>query len=352
MLFYHQAREERAVESSHGDTHRPCGHAIGSETGDRPTAMNAPVIGPAVSVVMPMRNAVRFLDQAIDSILAQSFTDFEFIIVDDGSTDGSLARARTFADPRIRIHARPATGIAAALNAGIALARGDLIARMDADDIALPNRIHEQVSLLRERPDIAAVGSGYQVIDRQGKPLRVIIPPVDPDEIRQILPHANCMAHPTMVMRRDAVVRAGGYRDLFPICEDYDLWLRLSETSLLTNIPEPLLLYREHNANASWANLERRLRSEAALLHCTALRRARKDAPEGPARAPAGSFRMDAGAQRQEVRRRALIAAGGAVGEHRPRTARAALWVAFRQGPMPLRDLVRLLRLALLAYTM
>ncbi|HXC28460.1 MAG TPA: glycosyltransferase [Stellaceae bacterium] len=309
--------------------------------------MTAPEGTPAVSVVMPMRNAIAFLDQAVTSILTQSFTDFEFIIVDDGSTDGSFNRARGFADPRLRIHAQPATGIVSALNAGIALARAPLIARMDADDIALPDRLQKQVSLLGERPDIAAVGSGYRTIDPHGKPLREITLPTDPDEIRRILLETNCMAHPTMVMRRDAIVRAGGYRDEFPLCEDYDLWLRMSEKSALTNIPEPLLLYREHDTNATWADLERRLRSEVALLHSAALR---WDEPGRPALS-AATFSMDAGTLRREMRRRALRAAGGAIGERRPMAARAALRIALRQGYMPLIDIARLLRLALFAYT-
>jgi glycosyltransferase involved in cell wall biosynthesis len=308
----------------------------------------APEGTPAVSVVIPVRNALPFLDEAVTSILTQSFTDFELIVVDDGSTDGSLARVRTFADPRIRIHSQPAIGIASALNAGIALAKAPLIARMDADDVALPDRLHRQVLLLRERPDIAAVGSGYRVIDRHGRPLRVIIPPADPDAIRQTLLESNCMAHPTVVMRRDTVVRAGGYRDAFPFCEDYDLWMRLSENSLLANIPEPLLLYREHDANASWAALERRLRSEVALLHAAALRRSRKNEPE---RAELDA-EMDAGAYRGEVRRRAMMTARGAIGEGRPMVARAALRIARRQGRMPLGDMARLLRLAVFAYTM
>ena len=298
-----------------------------------------------------MRNAVAFLDHAVTSILAQSFADFEFMIVDDGSTDGSLDRARGFTDPRIRIHAQPATGIVSALNAGIALAQGPLIARMDADDVALPDRLQKQVSLLRERPDIAAVGSGYTVIDRDGRQLREIMLPTDPDEIRQTLRVTNCMAHPTMVIRRDAIVRAGGYRDKFPFCEDYDLWLRLSEASPLTNIPEALLLYREHDANATWANLEQRIRSEVALLHCAVLRRSQQDERDGPVR-PGEALGMDAAAHRREMRGRALRAAGGAVGEHRPLVARAALRVALRQGYMPLLDIARLLRLALFAYTM
>ena len=300
---------------------------------------------------MPMRNAVAFLDQAVTSILAQSFSDFEFIIVDDGSTDGSIDRARAYADPRIRIQAQPAAGIVAALNAGIALAAAPLIARMDADDVALPDRLQKQVSLLRERPDIAAVGSGYTAIDRDERPLREIMLHTDPDDIRQILRGTNCMAHPTMMIRRDTLVRAGGYRDKFPLCEDYDLWLRLSEKSALTNIPESLLLYRERDANAISANLELRIRSEVALLNCAALRQSGQDEPDGPVRF-GEVLGMDAAMHRREMRRRALMAAGGAIGEHRPVIARAALRIALRQGYMPLLDIARLLRLALFAYTM
>lgn len=289
---------------------------------------------PRVSVVMPMRDASAFLDAAIVSVLTQTYTDFEFIIVDDGSRDESLWRARNHAavDSRIAVIPRPSLGIVAALNLGIRQARGDLIARMDADDVAAPTRFAKQVALLTARPDVSVVGSFYTVIDNRGVSLRDMTLPAESDAIRRTLAICNCIAHPSVMMRRDAILAAGFYRDDFPLCEDYDLWLRLSETSNLLNLPESLLFYREHPAQWSWRDLERRLESEVAVLRDAARRR--------------GDVPIAGGGLRAAVRARAMLTARGAIGEGRRIAAVAALRVAARQGLMPPMEAARWLRLA------
>jgi glycosyltransferase involved in cell wall biosynthesis len=289
---------------------------------------------PRVSVVMPMRDASAFLDAAIVSVLTQTYTDFEFIIVDDGSRDESVSRARNHAaaDSRIAVIPQPSLGIVAALNLGIRQARGDLIARMDADDVAAPTRFAKQVALLTARPDVSVVGSFYTVIDNRGVPLRDMMLPAESDAIRRTLAIGNCIAHPSVMMRRDAILAAGFYRDDFPLCEDYDLWLRLSETSNLLNLPESLLFYREHPAQWSWRDLERRLESEAAVLRDAARRR--------------GDVPIAGGGMRAAVRARAMLTARGAIGEGRRTAAVAALRVAARQGLMPPMEAARWLRLA------
>ena len=272
---------------------------------------------PRISVVMPMRDPGVFLNAAIESILTQTFADFEFIIVDDGSRDGSrrLADAYAATDPRVLVLSSPGKGIVPVLNHGIGQARGNVIARMDADDIALPHRFATQLAALASRPEVSVVGSNYTAIDIQGRTVRDIALPAASEEIRERLSAGNCIAHPTVMMRRDAVLAAGLYRADFPLCEDYDLWLRLSETTDMINLPETLLLYRLHPAQATATGLEQRLRSEVEAMN-DALRR------RGGVLRPVAS----------EIRHRAMAAARGAIGEGRRSDAFAALRVAAGQG--------------------
>jgi glycosyltransferase involved in cell wall biosynthesis len=208
---------------------------------------------PCVSVVMPIYNAGRFLDLAIRSIRAQTLTDFEFILVDDGSTDAvdHILSANTAADARLSVLRLPHGGIATALNHGVVRAQADLVAIMNADDEALPERLERQVAVMREQPNVVALGTAAEMIDQDGHALGRIQPPGDPALIREKLMEANWLAHPTVMMRRDLVLAAGGYRPIFSACEDYDLWLRLSERHDLSNTPEPLLRYRIHDNQVS-----------------------------------------------------------------------------------------------------
>jgi glycosyltransferase involved in cell wall biosynthesis len=216
---------------------------------------------PTVSVVMSVRDGARYLRAAVDSILAQTNRDFEFVVVDDGSADATPSILQTYAsaDPRLRILSGAGRGIVSALTQGIAAARGRLIARMDSDDIALPTRLQRQVAFLNARSDILAVGSAIQIIDAADKPRAVRTFPSDPEAIARDLLRYNAPAHPTVVMRRDAFLQAGGYREALRHAEDYDLWLRMSERGGLANLPDVLLFYREHETqvtrysrSASW----------------------------------------------------------------------------------------------------
>jgi glycosyl transferase family 2 len=292
---------------------------------------------PAISVVLPVRNGQAFLDEAIGSIRAQSFGDFEFIIVDDGSDDATaeIARRHAAEDPRIRIIAQAPAGIAAALNRGIESASAPLIARMDADDVAMPRRLERQLEALSRYPAAAVIGSSFVVIDRMGRALRSEHVPTRPDEIHAKLEENNCIAHPTVLMRRDAVLGVGGYRRAFLHCEDYDLWLRLAEKYELLNIDEPLLHYREHPGQLTWGGVEQRILSVLAVGLSARRRRAGQlDPAEGVERIQRHHLRLFGLGEAEiasQIVARALDAAQEASRAGNPRAAWSAYGLARRQ---------------------
>ena len=205
---------------------------------------------PPLSVLLPAYNAERYVEQAVGSILGQTFGDFELLIVDDGSTDGTRAVLRRLAeaDGRIRLVSRPNRGLVASLNEMIDLARSGLLARMDADDVAEPTRFERQVAYLRDHPECVMVGSRVLVIDPEGEPLRVMGDALSHESIVEglLAARGQLVYHPSIVLRAEAVRAVGGYRpERFP-AEDLDLFLRLAEVGGLANLDEPLLRYREH----------------------------------------------------------------------------------------------------------
>ena len=209
---------------------------------------------PAISVILPVYNAEAYVREAVESILAQSFTDFELIAINDGSTDGSGAILRELAarDARIMLVERPNDGLVSALNEGIKIARADLIARMDADDVSMPERFALQHARMVQEPELAVLGSFFHIMDRDGCIIRLYDDlPLTPAEARSAV-GGFLVAHPAVMMRRDAVLKAGGYRKAFSHAEDYDLWLRMSDLGhAIANLPQPLLNYREHGASVS-----------------------------------------------------------------------------------------------------
>ena len=209
--------------------------------------MNAP-LPPAVSVAMSVYNGEAFLAEAIESVLGQSFTDFEFLILDDGSHDASRSIAEGYArrDPRIQLISRENRGLIASLNELIGLARAPLLARFDADDICAPTRFARQLAFLAEHPDHGLVGCDTPFIDAAGAPARnpPIQRPHDHEELCANLEAGPLVCHSAVMMRRASVLAAGGYRPAYRHAEDYDLWLRLAGLTRLANLPEPLLSYR------------------------------------------------------------------------------------------------------------
>lgn len=203
---------------------------------------------PAISIATSVFNAERYLAAAIESVLAQEFGDFEFLLLDDGSTDASRTIAEDYAarDSRIRLTSRENRGLVASLNELLEQARAPLIARFDADDICAPQRLGRQKVWLDAHSGHGLVGSETRYIDMDGRP--GAIPEIDrPHEHLEILANFESgpnLCHPAVMYRRRIVTSLGGYRAAYRHAEDIDLWLRMSEVTLLANLPEPLLDYR------------------------------------------------------------------------------------------------------------
>ncbi len=208
---------------------------------------------PRVSIVMPVYNGSAFLNEAIDSMLSQSFRDFEFVIVDDGSTDESPEIIELYAhrDERVRAHTMVQnSGIVAALNAGVQASTGEYVARMDADDISMPERLQHQVEYL-DASDVGAVGTNYIKFGQARMKTKRTQLPLSPDQLRDTLPYTCCLGHPSVMFLRSAFDAVGGYDNAYAKggAEDYDLWLRMSLVYGLANIQEPLLRYRVHGSS-------------------------------------------------------------------------------------------------------
>jgi glycosyltransferase involved in cell wall biosynthesis len=190
----------------------------------------------------------------VQSVLKQSFSDFEFIIIDDGSTDRSNQMLQDYArkDNRVRLISRPNKGLTPSLNEGLKLARGEFVARMDADDVAAPDRLKVQVEYLRAHSEVSVLGGAYELIDDAGRMLTTIVPPTDDATLQEhALSGRTPICHPLAMMRRDAVEKVGGYDEEFAVAQDLDLWLKLGEVGTLACVPDVLLRYRQHEDSVS-----------------------------------------------------------------------------------------------------
>ena len=225
---------------------------------------------PTVSVLLPVYNGSPYFRAAVDSVLAQTFEDFECLILDDGSTDDSAQIADELAsrDARVRVIHSENRGLVASLNTLVEAARGEFIARMDADDLCMPTRLERQVEFLRRHPDTVCVGSSYWMMDEAGRTITQILPPLDDASIQdQALRGHSTISHPSAMLRTAALRRLGGYRAAYFPAEDLDLWLRLGELGRLANLPQPLIRYRVHAGSISARAVLGRQR-EAARRAC------------------------------------------------------------------------------------
>lgn len=215
--------------------------------------MNAP----KVSVIMSVFNGAEYLRQSIDSILNQTFTDFEFIIINDGSTDKSLQILQSYKDPRIVLISRPNKGLTASLNEGIAKARGQYIARQDADDISSSSRLEKEVAYLNKNSTSGLVGSNYIHIDEKGHETGARTHVfTHPDDLKSCLVLCNQYGHGSIMLRKSLLKTSGTYDKSVGHAEDYDLWVRLSRLSDVANIEEPLYYYRNLPTSISHSKLD------------------------------------------------------------------------------------------------
>lgn len=208
---------------------------------------------PRVTVLMSVHNGGRWLRAAVESVLAQTWRDFEFLILDDASTDDSAAQIAAFCDPRIRLlRLEENLGLTRCLNLGLREARGEFIARQDADDLSAPERLEKQVAFLDQHPACALVGAQARVIGPGGRSRGVRALPQETVAIRWLSLLDNPIIH-TAAMARAAVIRdeLGGYDESFPCCQDYDLWARVFARHGAANLAGRLVVVREHGASIS-----------------------------------------------------------------------------------------------------
>jgi glycosyltransferase involved in cell wall biosynthesis len=187
---------------------------------------------PDVTVLMPVYNGERFVAETVESVLRQTHAGFEFIIVDDGSTDATRDIVGRFDDPRIRLVRLPRSGISAALNCGIRQARAPLIARIDADDLMEPQRLERQLAFVRARPEIGGAASYYRIIDERSALRGAFkVPLHDVADVERHLRLGGWLIypHPTVIFRRDLALELGGYDHAFEVSEDVDFFLRMAE---------------------------------------------------------------------------------------------------------------------------
>ena len=225
---------------------------------------------PFVSVLMPVYNSGRFLVEALDSVLAQTYTAFELVIIDDASSDGSYEQLCGYAarDARVRVFRQPENlGIVAARNRAFREARAEsrYFAILDSDDVALPDRLERQVSFLEDHPDHALVGGHTLIIDEHARPIGIRRYPVDYAAICAVLTRYNPIAQPAVMLRRSMLESVGLYSAEFPRCQDYELWLRIAARYPIANLDQPVIRYRVSPSQGKRTHLRQTLLLTLAL---------------------------------------------------------------------------------------
>lgn len=225
---------------------------------------------PALSVVMPVWNGANYIKEAIDSILAQTFQNFEFLIVDDGSTDETIAIIQSYQDPRIRLIQQEHEGIVVALNRGIAESRATWIARMDADDIAMPDRFNKQLQALIKHPDAVMCYTNFKLFYQDGKILQI---PYFRSSFQTLMIQlcSFCpIAHDSVIYRKDIVEQCGAYLPTERHAEDYGLWSRMIQKGMTVGVNHSLLLVRRHEGSISVAcsETQKSLARKIAIHNC------------------------------------------------------------------------------------
>jgi glycosyltransferase involved in cell wall biosynthesis len=224
------------------------------------------VTSPAVSVLMAVHDGAPWVREAVMSVLTQTAPDLELIVIDDASDDATPDLLAAVSDARLRVERqRNREGLTRSLNRALGMARAPLVARLDADDVALPERFARQRAVFDAQPAIGLLGTGAREVDASGFAVAVLRPPADDAGIRRALIRRNPFVHSSVMARRSIVEQAGGYDPRFPVAQDYDLWMRVSRLSRLANVPEPLVIRRLLPGRISESREDDRLRAEARI---------------------------------------------------------------------------------------
>ena len=239
--------------------------------------MNLSKNNPQASVILPIFNGEKYLSKTIDSVLGQSFGDFEVLLLNDGSRDNSLEIVNMYADidNRCKVYSWDNKGVVWTTNKGLELALGDIIFLIDQDDVCAPERFEKQIKYLENNRNCVAVGSGVTFIDPEGLPIMPVSVPLDQkSRYKKIM---NCdgiaIANPSVAIRRKALIDIGGYRQEYLYAQDIDVFLRLAEIGKLANIDAPLLFYRQHLEMNSIKNIEIQRISAQRAINAEAARR-------------------------------------------------------------------------------
>lgn len=284
---------------------------------------------PLVSVLMPVYNVEKYIREAMDGVVQQTFEDFEFVIVDDCSTDGTVAIVEEYAarDPRIRLTSTPRNmGHTAALNLGLDETKGEFVARMDGDDVTFPPRFDLQLAYLQKHPECVALGTQVEFMDEEGDFLVRLNRQLAHEDIETNLMRGDCLAmvHPTVMFRRDVVMAIGKYDSGLKKGEDHDLYLRLAEHGRLANLPEVMLRVRRFPTSTTALSTQ----EEMIARTRDTIRRARERRGLPPDPIELDSF--------PQMQTRAQWHADWAMSLHKrneaPRVARKHTWRALRHG--------------------
>jgi glycosyltransferase involved in cell wall biosynthesis len=230
---------------------------------------------------MAVRDGASFLEDALASLANQEFQDFEIVLVDNGSRDETARIIGTWAkrEPRLRPFRLDRPGLARSLCFAASLARAPILARLDSDDIAMPSRLGAQYAAIQRNPSLGLLGSAAEVIDDLGQKIGERHLPATDWELRQFLKSGNPFVHSSVMMRREAYERAGGYRDGLRVCEDFDLWCRMAEVTEIANLDIPLVRYRLHREGMSFRQTTRVALTDACIIAAQHARRAGKPEP-------------------------------------------------------------------------
>jgi Glycosyl transferase family 2 len=268
---------------------------------------------PAISVLMAVRDGASFLEEALASLADQDFEDFEIILVDNGSRDQTSDIVADWAkrDPRLRPFRLERPGLARSLHFAATQARAALLARLDSDDIALPSRLRLQRAAIEDNRSLGLLGSAVEVVDSAGRKIGERHPPLIDAELRRFLKTGNPFVHSSVMMRRDAYERAGGYREGLRLCEDFDLWCRMAAVAEIANLDVPLVRYRLHGGGLSFRQTTRIALTDTCIIAAQHARRLGKPEPFDRGMPKLRAALGLLGMRRDEITYRALKVATG-----------------------------------------